>query len=144
MPGNDLFVNARLTISASELDFSQARSSGPGGQNVNKVNSKVTLRWSPEKCEQIDDAWRRRFAARYGNRITRDGVFVLQSDRYRDYIRNLADVRQRMVEMLLECQSPPKARKATRPTLGSKKRRLEGKRQQAEKKTLRGRVRSDD
>lgn len=144
MSSGDLYINPRLTIAASELEFSQARSSGPGGQNVNKVNSKVTLRWSPEKCERLDPAWRRRFASRYGNRMTREGEVVLQSDRYRDRVRNLADVRQRLVDMLLDCQAPPKKRKATRPTLGSQKRRLETKRQQSEKKARRGRPRIDD
>ncbi len=140
----DLYISPRLTILADEMDISQARSSGPGGQNVNKVNSKVTLRWNPDRCERLDAGWRRRLTNRYGNRITRDGDLILQSDRYRDRLRNLADVRQRLVEMLLECQLPPTARKATRPTLGSKKRRLEAKRQQSAKKAGRQNFRSDD
>ncbi len=140
----DLYVNARLTILAGEMDVSQARSSGPGGQNVNKVNSKVTLRFNPEKCDRIDLGWRRRLTNRFGNRITREGDLVLQSDRYRDRIRNLADVRQRLVTMLLECQSPPVPRKATRPTLGSKRRRLDAKRQQSDKKSGRQGFRGDD
>lgn len=144
MSGQDLYVNPRLTILAGELEFSQARSSGPGGQNVNKVNSKVTLRWSPEKCEKLDIDWRRRLMNRYGNRVTREGDLVLQSDRFRDRLRNLADVRQRLVEMLLDCQSPPTPRKATRPSLGSKKRRLASKQQQSEKKAGRQRLRHDD
>lgn len=144
MSSHDLYVNPRLTILGSELEFSQARSSGPGGQNVNKVNSKVTLRWSPEKCTKLDEDWRRRLVNRYGNRITREGDLVLQSDRYRDQVRNLADVRQRLVEMLLSCQSAPTPRKATRPSLGSQRRRLAAKHQQSEKKAGRRQPRNDD
>jgi ribosome-associated protein len=114
-----------------------ARSSGPGGQNVNKVNSKVTLRWNPLRCQSMPDSWRDRFLARQASRINRQGELVLHSDRYRDQARNLADVRRRLVEMLLECQSPPTRRRPTRPTLGSKKRRLENKRQRSDKKQSR-------
>lgn len=141
---SDLFVNSRLTIPDRELTVTAARSSGPGGQNVNKVNSKVTLRWSPEASSQMDAAWQRRFLARYGNRVNRDGQLVLHSDQYRDQIRNLADVRSKLVSMLLECQAAPKARKKTRPTKGSQKRRLKQKRQHAEKKQRRQNPRRDD
>lgn len=130
----DLYVNSRLTIAEKEITISTARSSGPGGQNVNKVNSKVTLRWSPARCEKLDPAWRRRFVTRFANRINREGQLVLNSEQYRDQGRNLADVRQKLANMLLECQSAPKARKATRPTRGSQRRRLEQKSQQSQKK----------
>ncbi|MFK8114645.1 MAG: alternative ribosome rescue aminoacyl-tRNA hydrolase ArfB [Rubripirellula sp.] len=130
----DLFVNTRLTIAEKELTVSVARSSGPGGQNVNKVNSKVTLRWSPAQCEQLGFAWRQRFEARYRNRITREGELVLHSEKYRDQPRNLADVRQKLVDMLVGCQSAPKARKATRPSLSSKRRRLDAKKRRSQKK----------
>ncbi|MFG0262085.1 MAG: alternative ribosome rescue aminoacyl-tRNA hydrolase ArfB, partial [Novipirellula sp. JB048] len=116
---NDLFVNPRLTIPAAELNFTAARSSGPGGQNVNKVNSKVTLRWSMADCQGFDPGWRRRFATRYQNRITREGELLVQSERYRDQTRNLADARSKLAAMLRECQAPPTPRKATKPTRGS-------------------------
>jgi len=133
----DLYVNPRFTIPERELSTSAARSSGPGGQNVNKVNSKITLRWSPRDSESFPPAWRDRFLARYASRLTRDGDLVLQSDRYRDQNRNLADVRLRLAEMLCETATPPKRRKPTRPTLGSKKRRLDKKRQTSLKKRSR-------
>ena len=139
----DLFVNSRLTIPDRQLMMSTARSSGPGGQNVNKVNSKVTLHWNPAQCDQLDEAWLRRLKSRYGNRMNRDGQIVLHSDKYRDQWRNLANVRQKLVEMLLECQAPPKVRKATRPTKGSQRRRLDNKRRNSEKKQRRRRP-SDD
>ena len=134
---SDLYVNARLTIPERELTTSAARSGGPGGQNVNKVNSKITLRWSPSRCESLPDSWRERFVARFGNRINREGELILQSERYRDQPRNLADVRQKLVEMLLSCQAPPKKRKPTRPSLGSKRRRKEAKQRQSQKKQSR-------
>lgn len=140
----DLYINSRLTLSEKELSVSTARSSGPGGQNVNKVNSKVTLRWNPSACENLDPAWRRRFLTRHANRINRVGEIVLHSDRYRDQLKNLQDVRQKLVALLMECQAPPKARKATRPTLGSQRRRLDQKRQQAEKKAGRRRPSRED
>lgn len=139
----DLYINSRLTIPDRELGVSTARSSGPGGQNVNKVNSKVTLRWNPDQCEAFDPAWRRRFLTRHSNRVNREGEIVLHSDRYRDQGRNLADVRQKLAEMLLECQSPPKARRATRPTKGSQRRRLDEKRRQSDKKEGRRRPSGD-
>ena len=86
---------------------------------------------------------RRRFESRNGNRLNREGEIVLHSDRYRDQGRNLADVRQKLVALLLECQLPPKVRKATRPTLGSKRRRLEQKRRQSQKKQGRRRPLDD-
>ena len=130
----DLTINARLTILANEMEILSARSSGPGGQNVNKVNSKVTLRWSPTQCADFPKAWRQRFITRYRNRINRDGQLVLHSEKFRDRPRNLEEVRQRLVRMLLETQFPPKARKPTKPTKGSQRRRLENKAKHSQKK----------
>ncbi|MEM9588468.1 MAG: alternative ribosome rescue aminoacyl-tRNA hydrolase ArfB, partial [Planctomycetota bacterium] len=116
---SDLYINARLTIPASQLHVSFARSGGPGGQNVNKVNSKVTLKFAPRDCRGLDSGWLRRVETRFGNRINRGGQLVLHSEKYRDQVRNLADVRQKLCDMLLQTQAPPKARKPTRPTAGS-------------------------
>ena len=140
----DLYVNSRLTIPDREISITAVRSSGPGGQNVNKVNSKVTLRWSPLRCSSLPEDWRRRFVTRNSNRVNREGELVLNSEQYRDQGRNLADVRQKLVNLLLECQAAPKNRKATRPTLGSKRRRLERKRQQSQKKQNRRSPSRDD
>ncbi len=131
---SDLYVNSRLTIPESELTITRARSSGPGGQNVNKVNSKVTLRWSPQQCAVLDSAWRRRLMARFANRINKDGQIVLHSEKFRDQPRNLADVRQKLVDILLDCQAAPKKRIATRPSRASQRRRLDQKKRQSQKK----------
>ena len=107
----DLYVNARLTIPSGEMTVSASRSSGPGGQNVNKVNSKVTLHWSPGDCVSMGPDWRRRFLASFRNRINGEGKIVISSQQYRDQGRNLADVRQRLVTMLLSCQNRRKTGK---------------------------------
>ena len=140
----NLYINPRLTIPENELLVTAARSSGPGGQNVNKVNSKITLRWSPAKCQAIDPAWRRRFLVRFASRISREGVIVVHSEKFRDQPRNLADARQKLADMLLECQSAPKSRKKTRPTLGSQKRRIESKKRNSQRKQSRRPPRADD
>lgn len=140
----DLRVTSRFVISEADLNWSASRSGGPGGQNVNKVNSKVTLRWKPAAQTGFDEFWRKRFVTQFKTRINKEGEMVLHSEATRDQSRNLADARERLVSMLLGCRLPPKKRKSTRPTLGSKRRRLEGKRQQSEKKRLRGKPRIDD
>ena len=111
----NLYVNSRLTIPEKQISMTMARSSGPGGQNVNKVNTKVTLRWALAQCKEFNAGWRQRFLARHGNRINRDGEFILHSEKYRDQVRNIADVRQKLVNMLMECQAAPKVRKPTNP-----------------------------
>jgi ribosome-associated protein len=133
----DLYVNSRFTIPSGQLTISTARSSGPGGQNVNKVNSKVTLRWSPSDCQAMDPAWRRRFVSRYATRINREGELVLHSEKYRDQGRNLADARKKLADMLLVCQEAPKKRKATRPSRSSQRRRLDQKKEHSQKKQSR-------
>lgn len=131
----DLFVNNRLTIPASQLQASFSRSGGPGGQNVNKVSSKVTLRWHVDDQPLLPPGWRNRLWAQHGNRITREGDLVLHSDRYRDQPRNMNDCRSRLVEILLGCAASPTIRKKTSPTRASQRRRVDDKRKLAEKKS---------
>ncbi len=133
----DLVVNGRLTIPAGQLQASFSRSSGPGGQNVNKVNSRASLRWQVVDQPLLPPDWRQRLVARNGGRITRDGELLLSSDRYRDQPRNLDDCRQRLAELLRDCAEPPVKRKKTRPSLASKQRRLDAKRRVGEKKQAR-------
>jgi ribosome-associated protein len=131
----DLVVNSRLTIPAGELSASYSRSSGPGGQNVNKVNSRVTLRWQVGDQPLLPHDWRQRLLARNANRVTREGELVLHSEKYRDQPRNLDDCRQRLAELLRDCATPPIKRKKTRPSLSSQRRRLDEKRRTSEKKS---------
>ncbi|MCD0461193.1 alternative ribosome rescue aminoacyl-tRNA hydrolase ArfB [Roseiconus lacunae] len=134
---NDLIVSSYLTLPAAEFTVTTVRSSGPGGQNVNKVNSKVILHWEFEATEQISDEWKDRFRRKFSNRINRDGALVLQSDRHREQMQNLAEVRAKLVEMLTETRRPPRKRKPTKPTAGSRRRRKEAKIQQSQKKQQR-------
>jgi ribosome-associated protein len=133
----DLGVNSRLTIPAAQLVATYSRSSGPGGQNVNKVNSRVTLRWQVDGQPLLAHGWRQRLQARFASRISREGELVVHSEKYRDQPRNLADCRQRLAELLRECAAPPVQRKKTRPTMASQRRRLDDKRRQSQKKSHR-------
>jgi ribosome-associated protein len=129
-----LLVNSRIQIPLAEFVFSYARSSGPGGQNVNKVNSKATLRWPLVSSPSLPEDVRQRFLARYRRRVTVEGDLVVTSQRYRDAGRNATDCLAKLHEMLLEVAQPPKYRKPTRPTRGSVRRRLDDKRRRSQKK----------
>lgn len=123
-----------IHLPQDELTFTYARSSGAGGQNVNKVNSKAILRWNPGTSLALTHGMRERFFARYGSRLTVEGELILMSDRHRDQGRNAADCLEKLKEMIAAVAVPPKKRKATKPTFGSKQRRLKSKRVQSEKK----------
>lgn len=135
-------VTPEIRVPRHELQFTFARSSGPGGQNVNKVNSKAVLRWELGWNSSLPEGVRQRFRMRFESRLTTEGALVLSSDRFRDRTRNIEDCLDKLRLMLLEVARPPKARKATRPTRGSEKRRREAKSQRGEIKKQRGRVRS--
>ena len=120
-----------------ELRFSYARSSGPGGQNVNKVESKAVLRWDVARSRGVPADVRARFLSRFAPRITGEGELVLASQRYRDRERNVADCVAKLRAMLAQVAVPPKPRKPTRPTRGSRERRLEAKRARARQKSER-------
>ena len=131
---------SHLRIASDELSFSFARSSGPGGQNVNKVNSKAVLRWKPATTRSLPDAVRDRFLTRYAQRLTTAGELILTGQRHRDQGRNVADCLTRLQELIAAVARPPRPRKATRPSRSSIERRLEGKRVRSGKKSARRRV----
>jgi ribosome-associated protein len=130
-------INDTTQVPDEELQFSYARSGGPGGQNVNKVASKAVLHWNLVANTSLAPDVRARLQARHANRITAEGELVLQSQRYRDQGRNVEDCREKLREMILQALHPPRPRKATRPSRGSKERRLTAKRQQSQRKALR-------
>ena len=132
-----LIINPQLAIPDEELLFTYSRSGGPGGQNVNKVNSKATLHWNILGSPSVPAGIRQRFLAKYRNRVTTEGVLVLSSQRYRDQPKNTADCREKLVEMLLSVLHPRKARRKTAPTRGSRERRLQAKRQRSATKSTR-------
>ncbi len=132
-----LFVTPQLQIPVAEFEITFARSSGPGGQNVNKVNSKATLRWPLARSPSLPEDVCQRFLARYRRRVTVDGDLVVTSQRYRDAGRNASDCLEKLRRMLLEVAQPPKRRKPTRPSRGSVRRRLDDKRRRSQKKDSR-------
>jgi ribosome-associated protein len=125
-----------------ELRFSFARSSGPGGQNVNKVESKAVLRWEVGASRALPAALLARFRARYARRISTDGVLMLTSQRHRERERNVADCLAKLGAMLEEVAKPAKPRRPTRPSRGARERRLAAKRHTSRRKTER-RTRED-
>lgn len=132
-----LHAGPRVAIPLSEFDLSFVRSSGPGGQNVNKVATKVRLRWPVRDSPSLPEDVRERFMARNRRRISREGEFIIASQRFRDQSRNVADCLEKLRELLAEAAIPPRRRKPTRPSRGAQQRRLAEKRRQSDRKRAR-------
>jgi ribosome-associated protein len=130
-------VNARISIPRNELRFSFVRSSGPGGQNVNKVASKAILRWPVVKSSALPDAVRKRFLDSYKRRINERGEILLASQRYRNQARNVADCIAKLQLLVLAVASAPRERKSTALPRAARESRLRAKRATAEKKRSR-------
>jgi ribosome-associated protein len=139
-----LHVHPRVQIPLAEFRWTFARSSGPGGQNVNKVNSKVTLHWPAESSPSIPDDVRERLVAKCRKRINSEGELVLHSQRYRDQGKNVTDCLEKLRQLLLDVVAPPKRRIATRPSRAAKQRRVDEKKSRGQKKELRRKPRIDD
>lgn len=136
-----LFVSSSCTLPAHELSWRAVRASGPGGQNVNKVASKVELRFHVDASRALDDGARRRLLGLPGVRVDADGALLVVCQETRDQSRNLELARARLAELVARALVAPKARRATRPGRGAVERRLSDKRAASEKKrTRRGRV----
>lgn len=129
-----LEVTAAIRIPDEEIDWSFARSGGPGGQNVNKVASKAVLRWNVTASPSVPDHVKTRLRALQRNRITAEGDLLLTGQRFRDQDRNRQDCLEKLAEMIREAATLPKPRKKTKPSRGSKERRLQAKRHQAQRK----------
>ncbi len=133
-----IHITRTLTIDESEIQEHFVRASGPGGQNVNKVATTVQLRFDVANSRSLPEEVRKRLISLAGNRITEDGILIIDARRFRTQGRNREDATDRLVELIRNAAQRPKIRRKTRPTLASKIRRLEIKHRSAESKRLRG------
>ncbi len=138
-----LRVTRRLTIPSGEIALSFSRSSGPGGQNVNKLETRVTLRFATRTSRALSDEDRAWLSERLAGRLTRDGELVVHASTFRERERNLVAARERLAQILRSALARPKQRRATRPTHASATRRLEHKRRRGRDKALRRRSDGD-
>ena len=138
-----LRISDDITIHDWELSESFVRASGPGGQNVNKVSSAVELRFEAARSPSLPGPVKVRLKRLAGRRWTTDGALILQCDETRSQPRNRDIVRNRLVDLIRKALVAPKRRIATKPTLGSKKRRLKAKKVRGDVKALRGKVDPD-
>jgi ribosome-associated protein len=138
-----LRISRDLTIDENDIEVSFVRASGPGGQNINKLSTAAQLRFDTRRITLADDVAARlnRIA---GQRMTKDGVIVIHAQRFRTQERNRADAIDRLLELLREALVRPTPRRATRPTLGSKQRRLDSKKRRGDVKAKRGSGGYDD
>ena len=132
-----LHVAPGVVVPADAITVTAVRSSGPGGQNVNKVSSKVELRVEVGRVEGLGEAARQRLRAAAGRRLLPGGVLVVASQRTRDQHRNLEDARDKVAAMLAAALVEPRRRRATRPTAGSREKRLTEKKRRAGTKSAR-------
>jgi ribosome-associated protein len=133
-----LVVNSHLVVPSTELAISFARSSGPGGQNVNKVNSKAILRWNIRDSSAIPPEVKLRFEACFPTRISQAGEVVISSEAHRDQARNLADCYEKLRQLIQAAVVVPRQRKKSRPTYSSIQDRLANKRHKSQVKRQRG------
>jgi ribosome-associated protein len=139
----DLRITDELAIDDSELEFEFARSGGPGGQNVNKVETKVTVLWNLATSPSLDADQRARLEAELANRVTKDSVLRVTSQRHRTREANRADAIERFIALVAGALAETPRRKRTRMPAKAKRKRLEAKRRRSEKKALRGPVDHD-
>jgi ribosome-associated protein len=132
-----------IGICEAELDVTFVRSSGPGGQNVNKTSTKAVVRWNVRASRTLRDDVKARFLARYPSRVTSAGDVLVTSDRFRDQPKNLEDCLAKLAAMVREVAAPPRTRRPTRPSHSARDRRIKAKKTRGTLKSLRSRVGDD-
>ena len=137
LPEHMIYITENISISENELQEDFVRASGPGGQNVNKVSTAVQLRFDVVNSPSLPEDVKLRLMKIAGRKITEDGILIIDSREYRTQNRNRAGALNRLVELIKKASEKPKRRIKTKPTIGAKEKRLQGKKQRSAVKTLR-------